>query len=156
MISYLTILRKYHLLKIEHWLSLNDVFVFFLPGKARRGDGNDVTPNPRKLYNLGVELNQLNKKITGMTPVSELPAPARTTCRREKNKYASRACRLKKKAQHEANKIKYTGLKLEHSTYAIVIIFVGVYHCCLFVCFVGGFFVLFLVGEKGGGVHYVS
>jgi len=34
--------------------------------------------------------------------------------RREKNKIASRACRLKKKAQHEANKIKLHGLIQEH------------------------------------------
>ena len=39
----------------------------------------------------------------------------RTKSRKEKNKLASRACRLKKKAQHEANKIKLTGLEDEHS-----------------------------------------
>lgn len=35
--------------------------------------------------------------------------------KREKNKIASRACRLKKKAQHEANKLKLYGLNQEHS-----------------------------------------
>ena len=35
--------------------------------------------------------------------------------RKEKNKLASRACRLKKKAQHEANKLKCEGLSTEHS-----------------------------------------
>ena len=39
----------------------------------------------------------------------------RTKSRKEKNKLASRACRLKKKAQHEANKIKLSGLEDEHS-----------------------------------------
>jgi len=34
--------------------------------------------------------------------------------RKEKNKLASRACRLKKKAQHEANKLKLHGLQEEH------------------------------------------
>ena len=40
---------------------------------------------------------------------------SRTKSRKEKNKLASRACRLKKKAQHEANKIKLSGLDDEHS-----------------------------------------
>ena len=40
---------------------------------------------------------------------------SRTKSRKEKNKLASRACRLKKKAQHEANKIKLCGLEDEHS-----------------------------------------
>lgn len=53
-----------------------------------------------------------------MTPVSELPFNVRSTSRKEKNKLASRACRLKKKAQHEANKIKLSGLEIEHSKYA--------------------------------------
>jgi hypothetical protein len=39
----------------------------------------------------------------------------RTKSRKEKNKLASRACRLKKKAQHEANKLKLHGLEEEHS-----------------------------------------
>ena len=39
----------------------------------------------------------------------------RVNLKREKNKIASRACRLKKKAQHEANKIKLFGLNDEHS-----------------------------------------
>ncbi|XP_066902308.1 protein CREBRF homolog [Halyomorpha halys] len=83
-------------------------------GKARKGDGNDLTPNPRKLHAIGKELDKLNKTINDMTPVSELPFNARPKTRKEKNKLASRACRLKKKAQHEANKIKLHGLECEH------------------------------------------
>ncbi|XP_017787279.1 PREDICTED: protein CREBRF homolog [Nicrophorus vespilloides] len=83
-------------------------------GKARKGDGNDLTPNPRKLYNIGKELDKLGKVINDMTPVSELPFNVRPKTRKEKNKLASRACRLKKKAQHEANKIKLQGLETEH------------------------------------------
>ncbi|XP_012228275.1 protein CREBRF homolog isoform X3 [Linepithema humile] len=83
-------------------------------GKARKGDGNDLTPNPRKLHNIGRELDKLNRIINDMTPVSELPFTARPKTRKEKNKLASRACRLKKKAQHEANKIKLHGLEQEH------------------------------------------
>lgn len=84
-------------------------------GKARRGDGNDLTANPKKLAAIGKELDKLNKEINLMTPVSEVPLTTRTKSRKEKNKLASRACRLKKKAQHEANKLKLHGLEEEHS-----------------------------------------
>lgn len=85
-------------------------------GKARRGDGNDLTANPAKLAKIGKELEKLGKDINSMTPVSEVPFPSsRTKSRKEKNKLASRACRLKKKAQHEANKIKLNGLEEEHN-----------------------------------------
>ncbi|XP_046429964.1 protein CREBRF homolog [Neodiprion fabricii] len=83
-------------------------------GKARKGDGNDLTPNPRKLCSIGRELDKLSSVINDMTPVSELPFNVRPKTRKEKNKLASRACRLKKKAQHEANKIKLHGLEQEH------------------------------------------
>merc|ERR550525_1573240 len=84
-------------------------------GKARRGDGNDLTANPAKLAKIGRELEKLGKEINTMTPVSEVPFPTRTKSRKDKNKLASRACRLKKKAQHEANKIKLSGLEDEHN-----------------------------------------
>jgi hypothetical protein len=32
-------------------------------GKARRGDGTDVSPNPKKLYQIGQQINKLNKQI---------------------------------------------------------------------------------------------
>nr|CDS16777.1 hypothetical protein EgrG_000949000 [Echinococcus granulosus] len=41
--------------------------------------------------------------------------------KREKNKLASKICRLKKKAFHESNKIKYTGLGLEYKELASLI-----------------------------------
>ncbi|XP_022687103.1 uncharacterized protein LOC111259393 isoform X2 [Varroa jacobsoni] len=83
-------------------------------GKARRGDGNDLTPNANKLYNIGVELKKLNRVINELTPPTDVPFNARNKSRKEKNKLASRACRLKKKAQHEANKLKLYGLQQEH------------------------------------------
>lgn len=83
-------------------------------GKARRGDGNDITPNPYRLFQIGNELSKLNKHINSIAPVVEMPQGARNRKRKEKNKYASRACRLKKKAQHEANKLKLYGLDQEH------------------------------------------
>ncbi|RUS73959.1 hypothetical protein EGW08_018274 [Elysia chlorotica] len=89
-------------------------------GKARKGDGNEITPNPRKLYLIGHQLNRLNKQINACcqqisgTGPNVVSAAQRSASRKEKNKLASRACRLKKKAQHEANKIKLHGLALEH------------------------------------------
>lgn len=88
-------------------------------GKARKGDGNDLTPNAKKLNAIGKELDKLGRVINDMTPVSELPFNVRPKTRKEKNKLASRACRLKKKAQHEANKIKLYGLEKEHSKWKI-------------------------------------
>lgn len=59
-------------------------------GKARKGDGNDLTPNPRKLHLIGRELDKLGKVINDMAPVSELPFNVRPKTRKEKNKLASR------------------------------------------------------------------
>ncbi|XP_017289259.1 CREB3 regulatory factor [Kryptolebias marmoratus] len=82
--------------------------------KARKTDASDLTPNPQKLHNIGEQLQKLNAAIKGMGSVNDLPAVARARSRKEKNKLASRACRLKKKAQHEANKIKLWGLNQEY------------------------------------------
>lgn len=84
------------------------------PGKARRGDGNDLTPNPHKLYNIGLKLKQLSQEIKELTQGASISVGAKPKSRKEKNKLASRACRLKKKAQHEANKLKLYGLQEEH------------------------------------------
>ena len=70
----------------------------------------DTDANPRRLLQIGDELQQLTSVVNaapGTTADSSLSA-------REKNKYASRICRLKRKAQHEANKIKLQGLEQEH------------------------------------------
>lgn len=58
--------------------------------KSRRTDVEDLTPNPRKLLQIGTELRKLNKVISDLTPVSELPLNARPRSRKEKNKLASR------------------------------------------------------------------
>ena len=50
---------------------------FLFSGKARRGDGNDLTANPAKLAKIGKELEKLGKEINSMTPVSEVPFPTR-------------------------------------------------------------------------------
>ena len=84
-------------------------------GKARRGDGNEVCPNPRKLCHIGKLLLNLNHRINQFAMSGDQLASVASSSRKEKNKLASRACRLKKKAQHEANKIKLTGLEMEHS-----------------------------------------
>ncbi|KAL0964618.1 hypothetical protein UPYG_G00326520 [Umbra pygmaea] len=82
--------------------------------KARRTDASDLTPSPWKLQSLGEQLHMLSSALEGLAPVSDLPATARARTRKERNKLASRACRLKKKAQHEANKIKLWGLNQEY------------------------------------------
>ncbi|KAF7213343.1 CREB3 regulatory factor-like [Nothobranchius furzeri] len=82
--------------------------------KARKTDASDLTPNPQKLHNIGEQLQKLNAAIKGMGSVNDMPVVARARSRKEKNKLASRACRLKKKAQHEANKIKLWGLNQEY------------------------------------------
>ncbi|XP_031560768.1 uncharacterized protein LOC116296814 isoform X2 [Actinia tenebrosa] len=81
--------------------------------KGRRGDVEDLSPNPRRLLEIGRELNRLTKIITELKPIHSLPMSARNKSKKEKNKLASRACRLKKKAQHESNKLKLHGLELE-------------------------------------------
>lgn len=81
--------------------------------KGRRGDQDDLSPNPKKLLEISRELDRLNKVIGDLKPIHQLPQNARNKSRKEKNKLASRACRLKKKAQHEANKVKLQGLEME-------------------------------------------
>lgn len=85
-------------------------------GKARRGNGNDLTADPKKLCMIGVELDELNQNINEVVNSSEISG-GKQTARKEKNKLTSRVCRLKKKAQHEANKIKLQGLTEQHSTF---------------------------------------
>ncbi|CAL1540538.1 unnamed protein product [Lymnaea stagnalis] len=93
-------------------------------GKARKGDGNEITPNPRKLFMIGHQLMKLNRQINACQLGSDVPTAKRNESRKEKNKLASRACRLKKKAQHEANKIKLYGLEQEHSQLNSVLRFI--------------------------------
>ena len=50
-------------------------------GKARRGDGNDLTANPKKLAAIGKELEMLSRVINDLTPVSEMPFGARCKSR---------------------------------------------------------------------------
>jgi hypothetical protein len=91
--------------------------------KLRKGDGNDVTPNSNKLYQLGLQIRDFIQKSYQMNALNPNSADAvnneKVNLKREKNKIASRACRLKKKAQHEANKLKLYGLNQEHSKFLI-------------------------------------
>jgi hypothetical protein len=89
--------------------------------KLRKGDGNDVTPNSEKLFNLGLQIHDFIQKSYQMNNAVNTNFDAhnheKVNLKREKNKIASRACRLKKKAQHEANKLKLNGLNQEHSKF---------------------------------------
>ncbi|XP_065071253.1 uncharacterized protein LOC135695951 [Rhopilema esculentum] len=82
--------------------------------KRKRSEAEDMTPNPKKLYEIGKQLEKLNRIINGLRPMNQSSINAKNKTRREKNKLASRACRLKKKAGHEANKIKFSGLNQEN------------------------------------------
>ncbi|TPP66031.1 hypothetical protein FGIG_09929 [Fasciola gigantica] len=77
-----------------------------LPNTAGVGKhmGNSVSP---------VDPNAISVNSAAMLSGCKLVEQAK----REKNKLASKICRLKKKAFHEANKIKYTGLELEYSEF---------------------------------------
>ena len=57
--------------------NIHFIFLYIFSGKARRGDGNDLTSNPAKLAKIGKELEKLGKEINQMTPVSEVPFPTR-------------------------------------------------------------------------------
>ena len=59
-------------------------------GKARKGDGNDISPNPKKLVQIGKQLNKLNKEINKFPPLSEIPVSTRNKSKKDKNKLASR------------------------------------------------------------------
>ena len=78
--------------------------------QQRDRSATDVDANPRRLLQIGNELRRLTAIVnaTGSSAADFSLSP------REKNKYASRICRLKRKAQHEANKIKLQGLEQEH------------------------------------------
>lgn len=94
--------------------------------KLRKGDGNDVTPNPMKLYQLGKQIRDLSSFVNKTNATasslyhgiyhieSQSNSNDSADVKKEKNKIASRACRLRKKAQHEANKLKLHGLNEEH------------------------------------------
>jgi hypothetical protein len=78
--------------------------------RGRRGKGSDIDANPRRLLQIGAEIHRLSSVVNRLPNTAEASLSPR-----EKNKYASRICRLKRKAQHEANKIKLQGLDSEHS-----------------------------------------
>ena len=58
--------------------------------KGRRGESDDLSPNPRKLLEISRELDRLNKVIGDLKPINKLPQHARNKSRKEKNKLASR------------------------------------------------------------------
>lgn len=58
--------------------------------KGRRGEHDDLSPNPKKLLEISRELDRLNKVIGDLKPIHQLPQNARNKSRKEKNKLASR------------------------------------------------------------------
>ena len=53
-------------------------------GKARKGDGTDITPKPERLYGIGTELVLLNERM------AELGKKNENWARKEKNRLASK------------------------------------------------------------------
>ncbi|WAR22678.1 CRERF-like protein [Mya arenaria] len=89
-------------------------------GKARKGDGNDIVPFPKKLCQLGLQLRKINRQINDFIPLVSYPLTLEEKRGRRRTNW-HQACRLKKKAQHEANKVKLHGLETEHRKLLTVI-----------------------------------
>lgn len=83
-------------------------------GRARIGDGNDLHPRPDKMRLMQKQVEELETAIDTLAVQASDPLDLKTQKRKEKNKLASRVCRVKRKAQHEANKIMLNGLEMEH------------------------------------------
>lgn len=58
--------------------------------KRKRSEAEDMTPNPRKLKDIGKQLDRLNRVINGLRPMDQSSVNAKNKTRREKNKLASR------------------------------------------------------------------
>lgn len=102
---------------VIHMSSFHDPVTSARPRTSAKYSGHlgdrsvsDLDANPRRLLQIGDELQRLTAVVSA-TPGT---AGDCSVSPREKNKYASRICRLKRKAQHEANKIKLQGLEQEH------------------------------------------
>lgn len=86
--------------------------------KLRHGEGNDPRPDVQKVLDIGARICRLEDEFRAITTTKP---SIKEEAIREKNKLASRICRLKKKAQHEANKVKLEGLREEHQQLVAVI-----------------------------------
>ena len=62
-----------------------------LMSKGRKSETEDWNPNPRKLLDIGKQIERLNKVIESLKPVASLSTNAKNKTRREKNKLASRS-----------------------------------------------------------------
>ena len=58
--------------------------------KRKRSEAEDMTPSPKKLYEIGKQLDRLNRIINGLRPMDQSSLNAKNKTRREKNKLASR------------------------------------------------------------------
>lgn len=90
------------------------------PNKLRHGEGNDPRPDTQKLMEIGSRISRLEEEFRGLSAVKSGLTKG-DEVGRQKNKLASRICRLKKKAQHEANKVKLEGLREEHEQLVSVV-----------------------------------
>ncbi|KII74177.1 CREB3 regulatory factor [Thelohanellus kitauei] len=86
--------------------------IYVNKASTKLSEAEDWTPNPHKLLEILSELEKLNEIICRLKDECDLPN-AKPNLKRERNRLASKACRLKKKATHETNKIKLEGLEIE-------------------------------------------
>lgn len=93
------------------------------PNKLRHGEGNDPRPDTQKLMEIGSRISRLEEEFRGLSAVKSGLTKG-DEVGRQKNKLASRICRLKKKAQHEANKVKLEGLREEHGKSIIIVVII--------------------------------
>lgn len=92
------------------------------PNKLRHGEGNDPRPDSQKLMEIGSRISCLEEEFRRLSGAGK--SGNKDDVGRQKNKLASRICRLKKKAQHEANKVKLEGLREEHGKLFILLLII--------------------------------
>jgi len=81
-------------------------------GGGASKNGSDPRPNAEKLFDIGRRIRRLEEEFKSASTNSS--TTSKIEVNKRKNMLASRICRLKKKAYHEANKIKLGGLREEH------------------------------------------
>lgn len=97
--------------------------------RIRRSELNDLKPDPKKLLEIGYQINrmfeQYNDSSNSHEHLSNLPIKKssknkKPAFKRLKSQLGSRICRLKKKASVEANKIFFDALQREQENLLVV------------------------------------
>ena len=90
--------------------------------RLRRSELNDLKPDPKKLLEIGHQINRMLEQYNDLAnphehrpklPIKKSSKNKKTASKRLKSQLGSRICRLKKKASLEANKIFFDALQKE-------------------------------------------